>query len=56
MACYSNETKHKCSKVVMVVSIAIFVLGLLTTIYGFGQAGVGSEITKELSKDYELAQ
>jgi hypothetical protein len=52
MACYSNETKHKCSKVVMFVSIAIFLLGALTTIFGIGQTGVGSDLTKRLSEDY----
>ena len=39
MACYKNETKHKCSKVVMVVSIAAIVMGLLTALFGAMKSG-----------------
>lgn len=39
MACYKNETKHKCSKVVMVISIVAVVMGLLTAIFGLMKSG-----------------
>ena len=39
MACYKNETKHKCSKVVMIISVVAIVMGLLTAIFGFMKSG-----------------
>jgi len=45
MACYSNETKHKCAKIVLFVSIFIGLLGLATTIFGVLQTGAGQEYT-----------
>ena len=37
MACFSDATKHKCSKFVMVVGIVLVILGILTLAYGYAQ-------------------
>jgi hypothetical protein len=47
MACYSNETKHKCSKVVLIIGIAAFVVGILVAVFGAMQMGAGKEYTAE---------
>jgi len=47
MACYKNETKHKCSKVVMIVSILAICMGLLTAIFGFAMTGGADDLMKK---------
>ena len=45
MACYSDRTKACCAKVVMFVSLALLLLGLITAIFGLMQMGVVSNPT-----------
>lgn len=40
MGCYSDRTKACCAKVVMFVSLAILLLGLITAVFGLMQMGV----------------
>jgi len=47
MACYSNETKHKCSKVVLVVGGLALLMGLIVTVFGAAQMGVAEEYTSD---------
>lgn len=47
MACFSNETKHKAAKFVMIVSIIAGILGILVLIFGILQAGKFSGYTSE---------
>ena len=49
MACYSNETKHKCSKIVIYISIALFVLGIATTAFGVLQSGQAKSYTSDFA-------
>lgn len=44
MACYKNETKHKCSKVVMGISIVAIIMGFLTALFGFMKSGGADEL------------
>jgi len=53
MACYKNETKHKCSKVVMVVSILALVMGFLTAVFGFMKSGGAQELMEKAAKSAE---
>jgi hypothetical protein len=55
MACYKNETKHKCSKVVMVVSILALVMGFLTAVFGFMKSGGADDLLKDAKKKYDEA-
>ena len=50
MACYKNETKHKCSKVVMVVSILALVMGFLTAVFGFMKSGGAQDLMEKAAK------
>lgn len=45
MACYSNACKNCCTKVVMGISVLIFILGLVCIGFGAMQMGVVSEAT-----------
>jgi hypothetical protein len=49
MACYSNECKFCCGKVVMVVSTIIFLMGLLTAVFGVMQMGAIPAADKALA-------
>ncbi len=50
MGCYSNELKHKCAKIVLIVSIFIGILGLVTTIFGFLQTGDGQQYAADYAQ------
>lgn len=43
MACYTDDMKHKCSKVVLIISILCCVMGLVTCAYGYVASGAGAE-------------
>ena len=47
MACFSNETKHKAAKFVMIVSLVTLVMGVLVLIFGVLQSGQFSDYTSE---------
>ena len=53
MACYKNETKHKCSKVVMVVSILAIVMGILSALFGFLKTGGADALMSKAAKAAE---
>jgi len=46
MSCFSNRTKHRCAKFVMIVSIFLCVIGLFAGLFGY--FGLGIEDTWEL--------
>ena len=46
MACYTNKTKGMCSKVVFAISFLIFLLGVVTAIFGAMQMGVVTSKSK----------
>merc|ERR1712070_689455 len=49
-ACYKNETKHKCSKVVMGISVVAIIMGLLTALFGFTKSGGADKLMSEAEK------
>ena len=55
MACYSNETKHKCAKIVIYISVVVLLLGLLTAIFGFMQSSAGKEYATEYGVSFDIS-
>lgn len=49
MVCYSNEMKAKAQRFVMMVSVALFVMGLLTVAYAYTQS-TGKTVDTEYTK------
>jgi len=50
MACYSNDTKHKCSKLVLIIGIITAIMGIIVAAFGAAQMGAGEEYVSEYAK------
>ena len=51
MGCYSDKVKHMAQKLVLFVSIAVFLFAVITLLYSYAQS-TGDEIKKEAAGDY----
>lgn len=54
MGCYSDKTKHCCSKIVLLASALMAIMGVIAVIFGFMQTGKVPELNDAAKKAFNV--